>query len=81
MLKAGFEAWVEEHPSVQFRDMFQTQFAGASMRIEELLKSGSLVLGDSPDGVLEEALRLLRTEAVTLKGEPAAPIRYRRPGR
>jgi tricorn protease len=33
------------------------------------------------EAAIEEALRLLRTEAVTLKGEPDAPIRYRRPGR
>jgi hypothetical protein len=31
------------------------------------------------EAAVEEALRLLETEAVELKPEPAAPIRYRRP--
>jgi tricorn protease len=42
-----------------------------------------VIQGGDPqlEAAIEEALRLLRTEAVTLKGEPDAPIRYRRPGR
>jgi tricorn protease len=33
------------------------------------------------EAAVEEALRLLQTEAVELQPEPAAPIRWRRPGR
>ena len=32
------------------------------------------------EAAVQEALRLLETEAVTLMAEPAAPIRWRRPG-
>ena len=33
------------------------------------------------EAAVQEALRLLQTEAVELKAEPSAPIRWRRPGR
>ena len=33
------------------------------------------------EAAVEEALRLLETQAVELKSEPAAPVRYRRPVR
>ena len=31
------------------------------------------------EGAVAEALRLLRTEAITLENEPPPPVRYRRP--
>ena len=33
------------------------------------------------EAAVQEALRLLETDAVTLKPEPPAPIRWRRPNR
>ena len=32
------------------------------------------------EAAVAEAMRLLETEAVELMAEPAAPVRYRRPG-
>ena len=42
-----------------------------------------VIQGGDPqlEAAIEEALRLLQTEAVMLKAEPEAPVRWRRPGR
>ena len=42
---------------------------------------GDIILGRDPqlERAVEEALKLLETEAIELKSEPAPPVRYRRP--
>jgi tricorn protease len=42
---------------------------------------GDVILGRDPqlERAMEEALKLLETEAIELKSEPAPPVRYRRP--
>ena len=51
------------------------------IEIEQL--PAAVIRGEDPqlERAVEEAMRLLETEAIELKPEPAPPIRYRRPGR
>jgi tricorn protease len=55
---------------------------GVAPDIEVRNDPRSVIEGGDPqlEAAVREALRLLETEAVELKAEPPAPIRYRRPG-
>jgi len=55
---------------------------GVAPDIEVYNDPKSVIEGGDPqlEAAIQEALRLLETERVELKPEPAAPIRYRRPG-
>ena len=55
---------------------------GVAPDIEVFNDPKSVIEGRDPqlEAAVREALRLLETEAVELKPEPPAPIRYRRPG-
>jgi tricorn protease len=55
---------------------------GVAPDIEVINDPRSVIEGRDPqlEAAIQEALRLLETEAVELKPEPPAPIRYRRPG-
>lgn len=55
---------------------------GVAPDIEVLNDPRSVIEGGDPqlEAAVREALRLLETQAVELKPEPAPPIRYRRPG-
>jgi tricorn protease len=54
---------------------------GVAPDIEVRNDPAQVVAGGDPqlEAAVAEALRLLRTEAITLQDEPPAPIRYRRP--
>ena len=54
---------------------------GISPDIEVRNNPADVLAGRDPqlEAAVEEALRLLRTEAITLKPEPEAPVRYRKP--
>ena len=56
---------------------------GVAPDIEVHNYPAQVMAGGDPqlEAAVEEALRLLRTQAVTLEPEPAAPVRYRRPDR
>lgn len=56
---------------------------GIAPDIEVRNNPAEVVAGGDPqlEAAVEEALRLLETEAVTLQPEPAPPIRWRRPAR
>ncbi len=55
---------------------------GVAPDIEVMNAPKDVAAGRDPqlEAAVEEALRLLQTEAVELKPEPAPPVRYRRPG-
>lgn len=55
---------------------------GVAPDIEVRNDPKAVIAGGDPqlEAAVEEALRLLQTEAVTLKAEPEAPVRWRRPG-
>ncbi len=55
---------------------------GISPDIEVRNNPAEVLAGHDPqlEAAVEEALRLLETEAITLQSEPEAPVRYRRPG-
>ncbi len=55
---------------------------GVAPDIEVFNDPKSVIEGGDPqlEAAVREALRLLETERVDLKPEPAPPIRYRRPG-
>ena len=55
---------------------------GVAPDIEVRNDPAPVIAGKDPqlEAAVAEALRLLETEAVTLKAEPPAPVRYKRPG-
>jgi tricorn protease len=55
---------------------------GVAPDIEVRNDPAPVIAGGDPqlERAVEEALRLLETEGVTLEEEPAPPVRYRRPG-
>jgi tricorn protease len=55
---------------------------GVAPDIEVMNTPQEVAEGRDPqlEAAVAEALRLLETEAVELKAEPAPPVRYRRPG-
>jgi tricorn protease len=56
---------------------------GVAPDIEVRNDPGQVIAGRDPqlEAAVQEALRLLETDAVALKPEPAAPVRWRRPSR
>jgi tricorn protease len=54
---------------------------GVSPDIEIVQNPKDFIEGKDPqlEGAVKEALRLLQTEGVELKKEPAPPVRYKRP--
>jgi tricorn protease len=55
---------------------------GVAPDIEVRNDPAPVIAGGDPqlEAAVAEALRLLETEAVTLRPEPASPVRYKRPG-
>jgi tricorn protease len=55
---------------------------GVAPDIEVSNDPAPVIAGGDPqlEAAVQEALRLLQTEAVMFMAEPPAPIRYRRPG-
>ena len=56
---------------------------GIAPDIEVIQDPAQVIQGRDPqlERAVQEALRLLKTESVELKPEPAAPIRWKRPGK